>query len=108
MFEEIKKKLKEFEIFKQIDDDRLEQLCSNTQIVLLEENDILIKKGEPCHKGLYFVYDGEIFVENPDTQISYTVGKGGIVGITAFTGKTSYAVNATCSKESELIFIPDI
>jgi len=104
----IKEKLLEFPFLSNIDTARLDDLCEKTDIIDVNKGSIMLKKGEPCHKGLYLIYEGKILIENPDNDISYTVEKGDVVGITAFMGRMTYAVTATCLEDSELIFLPDI
>ena len=104
----IKEKLLEFSFLKEIEPDRLDELCERTDIIDIKAGSIMLRKGEPCHKGLYLLYEGKILVENPDEDISYTVEKGEMVGITAFMGRMTYAITATCLEDSELIFLPDI
>ncbi len=104
----IKEKLLEFSFLKGIEPERLDQLCEKTDIIDIKAGSIMLRKGEPCHKGLYLVYEGKILIENPDQDTSYTVEKGEVVGITAFMGRMTYAITATCIEDSELIFLPDI
>jgi CRP-like cAMP-binding protein len=104
----LKDLIKKFPFFQGIDDERIDQLCDETDIVDLEADSILLRKGEPCHKGLYLIAEGEILVENPDRDVRYTVRAGDVVGITAFLGRRTYAVTATSLVDSELIFLPDI
>ncbi len=105
---EIKAKLEEFPLVKSIDKFRIEELCEKTDIFSFKSGDIILRKGEPCHKGLYLLTKGKIEVVNPDTGLSYFVEKSDIVGITAFIGRRTYAVTATCVEDSEVIFLPDI
>ncbi len=104
----IKQVLKEFPFIRDIDDFRIEELCERTDILSFKAGDIILRKGEPCHKGLYLIIKGKIEVVNPDTGLSYFVEKNDIVGITAFIGRRTYAVTATCVEDSEVIFLPDI
>ena len=104
----IKEKLLEFSFLNEIEPERLDQLCEKTDIIDIKAGSIMLRKGEPCHKGLYLIYEGKILIENPDQDTSYTVEKGEVVGITAFMGRMTYAITATCLENSELIFLPDI
>lgn len=104
----MKEKLRKFSFFKDIDDERINQLCEKTKIINISADTVLFRKGEPCHKGLYLIYEGEVKVESSEHDIDYTVNSGDIVGITAFIGKRTYSVTATIQKDSELIFLPDI
>ncbi len=104
----VKELIKEFSFFRDIDEERINELCENTSIVELETDSILLRKGEPCHKGMYLICEGEILVENPEKSVVYKAEKGDVVGITAFLGRRTYAVNAKCIKNSELIYLPDI
>lgn len=105
---QLKELFKKFSFFNEIEESRIDELCDNTNVVELETDAVLFRKGEPCHKGMYLITDGEILVENPDSNISYKVSAGDVVGITAFLGRRTYAVTAISLAQSELIFLPDI
>jgi signal-transduction protein with cAMP-binding, CBS, and nucleotidyltransferase domain len=107
-FQKIKEKLRQFPFIENIDEFRIDELCEKTDILYFKTGDIILRKGEPCHKGLYLIVEGKVEVENPDTELSYFVEKNDIVGVTAFIGRRTYAVTATCIENAEVIFLPDI
>jgi len=101
----LKNLIKKFPFFEGIDDERIDQLCDKTDIVELEADSILLRKGEPCHKGLYLITTGKILVKNPDRDVKYTAEAGDVVGITAFLGRRTYAVTATSLVASHVFFL---
>ncbi|GEM_PF-4740815 len=104
----IKSKLKDFPIFKKLDNIRIDELCQKSDIIEVEAGSVIFKKDESCQKGVFLVVDGVVSIDNSEKSVSYKVSNGDFVGLTAFLGRRTYPVTATCVEDSELIFLPDI
>ena len=105
---EIKEKLKSFYFLSDIDEERINELCEKTNIVFIEKGNILFRKGEQYHKGLYLIYDGKIQLSSPDFSEKLLLSNGDVAGVLAFIGKSTYNADAEVIEDSELIFLPDV
>ncbi len=104
----IKEKLRQFYFFNDIDEERINELCEKTQIINIEKEKILFKKGEQYHKGLYIIYEGKIQLISNDFNEEVILSNGDFVGVMAFIGKSTYNADAISIEDTELIFLPDI
>ncbi len=106
--QEIKEKLKTFYFLEDIDDTRINELCERTKEVFIEKGNILFRKGEQYHKGLYLIYKGKIQLYSPDFNEPLILANGDVVGVMAFVGKSTYNAEAIILEDTELIFLPDV
>ncbi len=106
--QEIKEKLKTFYFLEDIDELRIDEICEKTKIVFIEKDNILFRKGEQYHKGLYLIYDGKVQLSSPDLKEDLILANGDVVGVMAFVGKSTYNADAITLEDSELIFLPDV
>ncbi len=105
---EIKEKLRSFYFLEDVDDNRIDELCEKTNIVYIDKDNILFRKGEPYHKGLYIIYEGKVKLTSPDFKEDLELASGDVVGVLSFIGKSTYNADAQVVEDSELIFLPDV
>jgi CBS domain-containing protein len=74
------------------------------EIHLLKE-ELIFRKGESFHKGIYFVLSGNVRMVNGIDQLDLAVGDA--VGIATFLGKTMYTVTAIADSDCDLVFIDE-
>ena len=106
--QEIKEKLKTFYFLEDVQDARIDELCEKTKEVFIEKDNILFRRGEQYHKGLYLIYEGKIQLSSPDFKDSLILANGDVVGVMAFVGKSTYNAEAITLENTELIFLPDV
>lgn len=104
---EISKQLKSFFLFNHVSDERMLVMLEKAQLVNLENNEFLFKRGESYHRGVYILTGGRV-VLYPDSGVSIEMVYGDLVGLTTFLGKSNYSVTAKSEADSELIFLPEI
>jgi CBS domain-containing protein len=100
-------KLTKFFVFKGIEYSRLRVLLDKAELVIADKGEIVFKKGETYHKGIYLVYDGEVELYT-ESGVRDSAEPGNFAGLSNFVGKSVYHVNAISVKPSELIFIPEM
>lgn len=94
-------------LFEPIGGSMLEETLQNISLVDIEKDEILFKKGETYHKGVYFILTGEIDYITDRNKLA-TLREGDIVGLTTFLGKSTYSVTSTAAENAELIYFPEI
>jgi len=94
-------------LFENVDEQRLSKTLKNIHLVDIEKDEILFKKGETYHKGVYYLLAGEIDYYDNGNKLA-TLLEGDIVGLTTFLGKSTYSVTSKASNNSELIYFPEI
>jgi CBS domain-containing protein len=100
-------KLASFYAFRGIDEKRLKSLMGKAEFLMADSGEVIFKKSESYHKGVYVVYSGEVELIG-DTGVKAVAVEGDFAGLSNFVGKSVYHVSAVTSKPSELIFLPEI
>jgi len=104
---DIIEQLQSFYLFNHVNAERLGVMIEKAQIVSLEKDEYIFKRGESYHRGVYVILNGkaELYTENGNNlQMVY----GDILGLTTFLGKSNYYVTARAEDECELVFLPEI
>jgi CBS domain-containing protein len=99
--------LKNTKLFKEVSEDRILLFLERTHSVSIEKEEILFEEGENYHKGVYYILDGEILLENKAGNTT-KLSNGDIVGLTTFIGKSTYSFTAKALKNSNLLYLPEI
>lgn len=100
--------LQSFYLFNHVFEERLQTMLEKAQMVTLDGNEYLFKRGESYHRGVYVLLDGkvELYTESGD---SLDMVYGDIVGLTTFLGKSNYSVTAKAECDCELVFfLPEL
>jgi len=100
-------RLTRFYVFKGIEYSRMRILLEKGEFVSVEQGEVLFKKGESYHKGVYLVYRGSVELYN-DSGLKVVAAEGDFAGLSNFVGKSVYHVSAMASDNSDLIFIPEL
>jgi CBS domain-containing protein len=82
-------------------------MIEKAQLVSLEKDEFVFKRGESYHRGVYVVLKGQavLYTENgKNVPLVY----GDLMGLTTFLGKSNYYVTGKADEECELIFLPEI
>ncbi|WP_022850403.1 putative nucleotidyltransferase substrate binding domain-containing protein [Limisalsivibrio acetivorans] len=94
-------------IFTGIPSERIALVLSKSETVHAQEGEIIFRKGESYHKGVYLVTSGLVELIN-ESGVCTESKDGDFVGLSNFVGKSTYHVSAVTSKETELIFLPEL
>ncbi|PLX69440.1 MAG: hypothetical protein C0603_00495 [Denitrovibrio sp.] len=106
-FSKIIGQLQSFYLFNHVSEERLNTMLEKAQMLTLDGDEFLFKRGESYHRGVYVILDGQVdlYTENGDSaEMVY----GDIVGLTTFLGKSNYSVTAKAEGTSELVFLPEL
>lgn len=104
---EILQQLKSLYLFNHVSPERLSEMISKGQLVSLEKDEFLFKRGESYHRGVYIILSGkvELYTENGS---SLEMVYGDLLGLTTFLGKASYYVTSRAEEDCELVFMPEL
>ncbi|MDR2869049.1 MAG: DUF294 nucleotidyltransferase-like domain-containing protein [Deferribacteraceae bacterium] len=97
--------LKRLFIFRDIPDDILAECLQNVEELHLLKDELIFRRGESYHKGIYFVLSGGVEMK-ADSEKLY-VAPGDAVGIATFLGKTMYTVTAVADVDSDIVLIDE-
>jgi len=100
-------KLMSQHLFAGIDLNTLQSTILSLQELYLLKDEMLFRKGERYHKGIYFVTNGKIKLEKADATF-YFICENDSVGITTFIGKNMYVTSARALEDSTVIFLPEL
>jgi len=105
-YSEIVSQLKSLFLMKEVPVERIEELIEKAQMVELEPDEFLFKRGESYHRGVYIILSGQfsLYAENGK---SLQLGFGEILGLSTFIGKANYSVTSRSEDDCELIFLPE-
>ena len=82
-------------------------MIEKAQLVSLDKDEFIFKKGESYHRGVYVILGGKAeLYTNSGSTISMVYGD--VLGLTTFLGKSNYYVTAKADDECELVFLPEI
>ncbi len=99
------KSLKKLFIFRDIPDQTLTACLTRVEEIHLLKEELIFRKGESYHKGIYFVLSGSVRMVTQSDQLD--VNPGEAVGISTFLGKTMYTVTAIANSDSDIVFIDE-
>lgn len=99
--------MQSFYLFNHVPAERLAVVTGKAQLVTLEKDEYLFKRGESYHRGVYILLEGSV-VLYPDQASKIDMTYGDLVGLTTFLGKSNYSVTAKADADSELVFLPEI
>lgn len=100
-------KLTKFQIFKGVEYSLLKLLLENSEVLTADKDEVLFKKGETYHKGIYLIISGQVELFSFSGQ-SAIANQGNFAGLSSFLSKTVYYVSAVAAENTELIFIPEL
>lgn len=86
---------------------RLSVMTGKAQVVYLDKDEYIFKRGESYHRGVYVILSGKAELYN-DNGTNIEMVYGDMIGLTTFLGKSNYYVTARAEEECELIFLPEI
>lgn len=99
------KNLKKLFIFRDINDQTLLSCLTRVEEIHLLKDELIFRKGESYHKGIYFILSGSVRMFTQDDQIELSAGDA--VGIATFLGKTMYSVTSVADSDSDIVFIDE-
>jgi CBS domain-containing protein len=99
--------LHSFYLFNHVDKARLGVMIEKAQLVSLDKDEFIFKRGESYHRGVYVILGGRAELYSNDGSIINMV-YGDVLGLTTFLGKSNYYVTAKSDGECELVFLPEI
>lgn len=99
------KNLKQLFIFRDTPDQILKACVKKVEELHLLKDEMLFRRGESYHKGIYFVLSGGIRMTSESDELHVTAGDA--VGISTFLGKTMYTVTSSAHTDTDLMFIDE-
>lgn len=99
--------LHSFYLFNHVSHERLGVMIEKAQLVTLEKDEFIFKRGESYHRGVYVILNGNAELYT-DSGSSIQMVYGDILGLTTFLGKSNYYVTAKADDGCELVFLPEI
>lgn len=99
--------LKQQNLFSSIDDEIIRNTVTRFEEIHILKGELLFRKGERYHKGIYFLFNGSILLSRPNSDIKVNCNSCP-VGLSTFLGKTMYTMNAVAQSDCDLIFINEL
>ncbi len=100
-------KLKSQALFANIPEEDIKSSITNFEELHILKGEPVFRKGERYHKGIYFVINGTVSLENYDTH-KQIYCENEPVGLSTFLGKTRYTSDAIATVDSDLVFVHEI
>ena len=97
--------LKRLFIFRDIPDQILKDCLQKVEELHLLKGELIFRRGESYHKGIYFVLSGGLNMTT-DSETLY-VAPGDVAGISTFLGNTMYTVTAVADVDSDIVLIDE-
>ncbi len=114
MFEEsvtlsnsIIEKLKKQHLFENFSNEDIKSTITRFEEIHILTGELAFRKGERYHKGIYFLLNGEILLNHPNTKTN-VLCHNCPVGLSTFLGKTMYTMNAVAQSDCDLLFVHEL
>lgn len=104
---DIIRKLNKQKLFRNIPEEDLKASLTKLEELHLLKDELVFRKGERYHKGIYFLLHGKILMSRPKSSVK-VICENEPVGLSTFLGKTSYTVNSLAITDCDLIFVHEI
>lgn len=94
-------------LFKNVPDEDLKAAITRVEEIHVLKDELVFRKGERYHKGIYFALQGQIELSRPGTSL-HVVCEDSPVGLSSFLGKTMYTVDAVALTDCDLLFVHEL
>ena len=100
-------KLKTQHLFENLSSEDIKSAITRFAEIHILTGELVFRKGERYHKGIYFLLNGEISLSNPNSSINISCSNCP-VGLSTFLGKTMYTMNAVAQADCDLLFVHEL
>lgn len=94
-------------VFRPVPKERLRKTILKCEAVTADVSEVLFRKGESYHKGLYILLFGKVKLTDGSSR-EVSVERGGMLGISTFVGKSTYRVTAYADTVCQMVFMPEL
>ncbi len=91
-----------------IDIEVMNNIVTSSRELHLLKNELIFRRGERYHKGIYFILSGKVTLVKKDMSTISHIYEYDSIGLTAFFGKNMYENSATAFSDCYIIFLPEI
>ena len=100
-------KLKTQHLFENLSSEDIKSAITRFAEIHILTGELVFRKGERYHKGIYFLLNGEISLSNHNSSINISCSNCP-VGLSTFLGKTMYTMNAVAQADCDLLFVHEL
>ena len=100
-------KLKKQHLFENLASEDIKAAITRFEEIHILTEELVFRKGERYHRGIYFLLNGEITLSNPSLPVN-VLCYNCPVGLSTFLGKTMYTMNAAAQSDCDLLFVHEL